>query len=82
MATPLHKLKITMTSPGRGSVELDGIPMNAVAVEFRAAVGEMNRAAIVINVGEVEIDGEVDVGIVAKLFATKVNIKLPEGEPK
>jgi hypothetical protein len=54
-----HKLKMSFGQGGMGTVTLDGVPIDTVAVGFNASIDELTEATLVIPC-EVEIDADVD----------------------
>ena len=53
----LQKVRIVMTSPGRGEVFLDDKKVeNLVAFDFGACVSQVNRLHLTINVGKAEVE--------------------------
>ena len=57
-----------MTGPGRGKVWIDDMPIQTRKIHFVAEAGKLNKALLEINVGDVELSGEVDIALMATVF--------------
>lgn len=70
------KVKITLTGPGCGSVEVDGQRLpSVVALHVRASVGNINRVTLSLLASEVEIQGEMDVTTLAHSARERVKAR-------
>jgi hypothetical protein len=75
----MHKLKIEMTAPGRGTVWLDGFKVEGTtAVQFNAETNDVSKVIIHVNVMDVEITGDVDAELVARVMGSTSFPKLPD----
>lgn len=65
-ANSLPKVLVKLTGPGRGTVVIDGQEIRGVVeVRVRAGVGCVNRLTMAMKVGEVEVEGEMEVTTMA-----------------